>query len=457
MFLLGQFSCRAALIDVTVTDSPDPVTISNTLTFTINLTNTSGLTLTNLLVTNALPASAQLLSATTTTGIVAQVSGTNAVFLTVRFLTNNGRVTFAVLSRPGALGSITNSVYIAATNGTVPLTNLLTTTEVVLGFANLSVGFVGPSQTVLTNDQMTYTVSVTNHGPNTASGVVLSNHFALGARLIYISPTNLTGSQSGTNLVLNLGSFTSNGVQQIQMVLSPTNAGSFTFASTVFAPSFQDTNTTDNVFTNAVLVTNALPGVITQISTLASSTVDRQSGLMIQRVTFRNTGATSVASLRVNVAGLITRFTGIPDRLYNATGTNSGIPYVEFPVSLAPNATVECVLEFFFPTRTPFNALTITALEVPVISTSSSGATGVAASSSILLGSGQILIEFSAVEGRRYRVLYSDAAAFTNFWAAQPTVVAPGDRVQWIDSGPPKTISAPASVASRFYKVLEVP
>jgi len=52
-------------------------------------------------------------------------------------------------------------------------------------------------------------------------------------------------------------------------------------------------------------------------------------------------------------------------------------------------------------------------------------------------------------------VLYADNSSFTNELAAQPAIVAPADRVQWIDDGPPKTVSPPASVSSRFYRVIQ--
>jgi hypothetical protein len=73
------------------------------------------------------------------------------------------------------------------------------------------------------------------------------------------------------------------------------------------------------------------------------------------------------------------------------------------------------------------------------------------------LSSGYILIEFESTAGRSYTVLYADNPGFTNQLAAQPSIVAPADRVQWIDDGPPKTVSRPASVSSRFYRVIQNP
>ena len=70
------------------------------------------------------------------------------------------------------------------------------------------------------------------------------------------------------------------------------------------------------------------------------------------------------------------------------------------------------------------------------------------------LPGGRLLIEFQSIPGRSYTILYADNPQMTNALAAQPIVVAPADRVQWIDDGPPVTVSAPTNASSRFYSVL---
>ena len=72
------------------------------------------------------------------------------------------------------------------------------------------------------------------------------------------------------------------------------------------------------------------------------------------------------------------------------------------------------------------------------------------------LASGAKLIEFQSDPGISYRILYSDNVGFTNARAAQPILVAPADRVQWIDDGPPKTISRPTNIM-RFYRAILAP
>jgi hypothetical protein len=67
---------------------------------------------------------------------------------------------------------------------------------------------------------------------------------------------------------------------------------------------------------------------------------------------------------------------------------------------------------------------------------------------------GTFLIEFPTQLGDLYYVEYDLTPDFTNSLVAFPSIQGTGSRVQWIDDGPPKTISPPVN-GSRFYRVLQ--
>jgi hypothetical protein len=50
-------------------------------------------------------------------------------------------------------------------------------------------------------------------------------------------------------------------------------------------------------------------------------------------------------------------------------------------------------------------------------------------------------------------VVYSDNVLFSNAMMAPPSIAAPANEVQWIDYGPPTTVSAPTNASARFYRV----
>jgi hypothetical protein len=72
------------------------------------------------------------------------------------------------------------------------------------------------------------------------------------------------------------------------------------------------------------------------------------------------------------------------------------------------------------------------------------------------LPDGDVLLEFTNSNvGRSYTVIYSDNPAFSPAQIALPVVVpSAANRIQWLDYGPPATVSAPTNSSGRFYRVL---
>jgi hypothetical protein len=65
------------------------------------------------------------------------------------------------------------------------------------------------------------------------------------------------------------------------------------------------------------------------------------------------------------------------------------------------------------------------------------------------------MIEWPAVPSRSYTVIYSDNVVFSNALIAPPAIVAPANQIQWIDYGPPATLTATTNSTARFYKVIQ--
>ena len=95
-----------------------------------------------------------------------------------------------------------------------------------------------------------------------------------------------------------------------------------------------------------------------------------------------------------------------------------------------------------------------TPIDVPAINLNVSGTNGVLATITNLAG-GSKMIEFPATPGKTYTIVYASDLSFSDGRTAQPSIVAPANRVQWIDSGPPKTVSHPNSTTNRVYRVFQ--
>jgi uncharacterized repeat protein (TIGR01451 family) len=445
-FLSWSAEVQAADFDLLVTASPNPVVVRRELSFTIDLTNRMGFTVTNVSVTNIYPESALLLSVSNSFG--GGFTNAGLLILVIDVLTNDQPARLAFSIAPTLLRDLTNTTTVNAFGFTNATTTNVTAT-VVSGIADLAAGFTGPPPGTLVNDWTTYTVSATNYGPDAVPNVVLTNQLPPDVKLISVNPTNQNVAFSDGELRFSLGTLASNAFSSFQVTVQPTNAGTVTLLAQVNAANVFDTNSDNNLATNQFTVEPFLAG---QLAAFISSTqqYNPQTGLMEQTVTLTNAGASDAVSARVIVQGLT-------NRLFNAVGTNDGHPFVVYATNLAAGASVDLLLEYFIPERLPGSDPTLVAKVVPAFIPTVPSGTNIGVTRLLVLPSGRVLIEFPSVSNRNYTVLYSDDATFSGPMMALPTVTAPADRVQWIDYGPPGTLSHPASAPYRFYRVISNP
>jgi uncharacterized repeat protein (TIGR01451 family) len=351
-------------------------------------------------------------------------------------------VQLIVTVEPTAIGFMTNMVTVASayTTNTASTNVVVQVTNLVI-LADLGVTMTGPAQAVITNDWMTYGVTVTNAGPSAASGVMLTNTLPPG--VIPIFPANPAGSY-------NLGTLISGGSTNLQFTVEPTNAGVLPFSASVGSSGVQDTNTANNFASTNITVTNYLSGTLVAMTTSAQST-NFVNGLLEQTIMVSNAGLSSVPAARIVVIGLT-------NRLFNAVGTNNGNPFVYYSTNLAAGQSVNLLLQYFPRKSFPFTNSQLSAFAVPLPNwTPPSGTMGTNVISRIVeLTNGNMLIEWPSTLGRTYTVVYSDNVSFSNAMIAPPAIVAPANDMEWIDYGPPTTVSVPTNVA-RFYRVFQNP
>jgi uncharacterized repeat protein (TIGR01451 family) len=312
--------------------------------------------------------------------------------------------------------------------------------------ADLGVAMTGPNQTVIANNLMTYSVTVTNLGPNGAPNVMLTNTLPPG--VIAISPTNQTG---GSNLISNLGTLLNGGYTNLQFTVEPTNVGVLLFSASVGAPGVLDTNAANNFAGTNIIVTNYLPGTLVAF-TNSPQTINFQNALTEQSITLSNAGAISVPAAMVVV-------TGLSNQLFNAVGTNNGSPFVYYSAPLAAGQSVSLLLQFLPRGYFPFTNSQLSAFPVPLPNWTLPAGTADTnlITRMVQLTNGNMLLEWPSIVGKTYTVVYSDNFLFTNAMIAPPVIVAPANQTQWIDYGPPTTVSAPASGGARYYRVFQNP
>ena len=472
---------NVSLIQVTIVP---PVANPDTYAVGVNTTNSFSVTTNDVIGTPS--GYLTISSATTTNGTVAIVNGTNIVFVPAHNFTGMATIGYTITNSFGG----TSSTIVTVTIGNI---------------ADIVVSVTGPSS-VTVGDSFFYTVAVSNAGPSTAVNTLVTN----------VMPTNLVfssasgggqftnnvviwpvipslGNGQSTNFILTVASLigkttnmpTANPFNFIQTNSAPA-VGSLTNRVSAFAATFDPNltnNTASTAYTNAQANTLIVPGVLSvfiatntyptnvvltntitpigpNLFIVGTSAFNPQTGLYEENVTVTNIGSAPIHSVRLYIGGLRSGVT-----LYNVTGTNNGVPYVEYdapysaPVMPYPaaNSHVTFQLEFYVVDRRPFtNSLTAVATLAPA--EASLGGTNVSSYSQITdyryeIGQ-RFLVEFNSIPGRTYTVYYGDTlSTITNI--AVPSIVASANVTQWYDDGPPKTVSRPASTSARFYIVIQ--
>jgi hypothetical protein len=181
-----------------------------------------------------------------------------------------------------------------------------------------------------------------------------------------------------------------------------------------------------------------------------------QTALFDQLVTVRNLTTNAIPAVRVALTNLVA-----PNQLFNATGTNSGHPYVVVPIALPATNTATVTLQYFTTNRVAFDAgliagegpslvtltvptgtfIPITKIQ-PLRTKTTSGGTNIYATS--------VLLQFTTVVSRKYSLVYAPTVDSTNRVAIYPAFVANSTRGSFVDTGPQMT-----GDGDRFYSVIE--
>ena len=176
-----------------------------------------------------------------------------------------------------------------------------------------------------------------------------------------------------------------------------------------------------------------------------------QNGVFEQVVSVTNNSASRAAqSIALTVFNLSAGAT-----VHNATGQDAlGNPMIRWNGTLAPLSVMNFTVQYYSSQGTVPSSDVVAALSLEDVEDAIQGiAFSLNGSPVMISGTQSFLIEFTATPGRTYYVQYKDALG--DEWTTVPrSLEALVNKVQWIDSGPPSTLSAPIG-GSRFYRVLE--
>ncbi|MBI3608409.1 MAG: DUF11 domain-containing protein, partial [Nitrospirae bacterium] len=209
----------AADLSITKTDAPDPVLVGSNLTYTIVVANAGPSAATGVTMTDPLPAGVTFVSVTPGSPTCTQASGTVTCGLGTM-----------------ASGAVTTTVSSLS--------------------ADLSINKTDSPDPLLVGQNLTYTITVTNLGPNSATGVTVTDPLPAGAT--FVSSSSSQGSCSGTSTVTCSVGILGNGASAIvTIVVTPTAAAAGTLSNTASVSSGVSDPTSGNNSSTASTTVNA--------------------------------------------------------------------------------------------------------------------------------------------------------------------------------------------------------
>jgi uncharacterized repeat protein (TIGR01451 family) len=192
-------SAASADLIVNKTDAPDPVGVSEVVTFTVVVTNNGPSFATNVVLNDVFPAPSPASTATfsyqggltvtqgsCTEPVIGATSGT--VSCSMGSLANGASATLTYNLRADAAGTKFNAATVSATEpDPLSANNGETESTTARPLADLAVGKTAPVS-VNAGEQLDYTITVTNNGPASSVGATLSDTLPAGTTFVSLTP-----------------------------------------------------------------------------------------------------------------------------------------------------------------------------------------------------------------------------------------------------------------------------
>ena len=195
------------------------------------------------------------------------------------------------------------------------------------------------------------------------------------------------------------------------------------------------------------LLLRAMPPPESVIISAISAT--QQEGLFQQTVTFSNHETVALEGLRLYFPGLPSNW-----QLYNGSGTEEGVPFLEVAALIPPVSSIQFTVQFLISSETR------PARQSYVVRRGSVHDAGtpplpLMVEKAAPRVDGAFELRFTSELNGTYRIQYSRDL---QDWQSVPqSVMATGGQTHWVDDGPPKTVSKPSAEHLRFYRILRLP
>jgi uncharacterized repeat protein (TIGR01451 family) len=238
-------------LQITKTDNKTTAVPGTTDTYTIVVTNAGPSNVTGATVMDTFPAifTGVTWTATATGGATGfTVSGSGNINDTVTMPVGS-TITYLVTGTisAAATGSLSNTATVTAPAGvtdTNTTNNSATDTDMLTPQADLGVTKTVSNATPNVGNTITFTVTLTNHGPSTATGVTVQDSLPSG--LTFVSALPSTGTYDAPSGVWTVGTVTTATPQTLQIQATVVSSGATTNTASISHSDAADTDTSNN-------------------------------------------------------------------------------------------------------------------------------------------------------------------------------------------------------------------
>jgi uncharacterized repeat protein (TIGR01451 family) len=265
---LGQIN-----LSLVATGTPNPVPAGGDLTYLFTLTNSGTIAATNVTLTDQLPPSVTLVSASVSQGFTHTSLGGTTVSASLGMLNAGVTATLTIVVQTSAasVGTISDTAS-GSSGGDDPVSATVTTT--VQAAADLSVVMTSAPGPIFAGGDLTDTITITNSGPETATGVTASLPLPTGVSYISEGQGSPPVTNSNGQLVIDMGTIASGASATVSLVVQPTITGTLTQTVTVSSSSYDPTTANDSSTTTTPVSPGADLGVIITGSAGSADTID---------------------------------------------------------------------------------------------------------------------------------------------------------------------------------------
>ncbi len=191
---------------VTGTAAPSPVAIGGQITYTLTVQNAGTISATDVTLENQLPGGVTLVSAIASQGYV-QPAVSSSQIANLQTIAAGGTATLTIVCQTSTntqLGKLVDTASVTSDQtDPTPADEFVSISDIVATTADLSLRLTADTSSVLVGSNVTYTITATNGGPQSASNVSVTLPIVSGEA--FVSSTSANSSIVNGQVVVNLG------------------------------------------------------------------------------------------------------------------------------------------------------------------------------------------------------------------------------------------------------------